>query len=94
MTIPYGRQDITDEDIRAVVTALRSEFLTQGPIVPEFEAAVSKYCSSKHACAVNSATSALHLAYLALGVGPGDVVWTSPITYVATANAARMCARQ
>ncbi|MFZ1743478.1 MAG: UDP-4-amino-4,6-dideoxy-N-acetyl-beta-L-altrosamine transaminase [Pontixanthobacter sp.] len=89
--IPYGRQEITDADIAAVVDVLQSEFLTQGPMVPRFEEAVADYCGSAHAVAVNSATSALHLACLALGVGPGDTVWTSPITFVATANCARYC---
>jgi UDP-4-amino-4,6-dideoxy-N-acetyl-beta-L-altrosamine transaminase len=89
--IPYGRQDITQEDIDAVVNVLRSDFLTQGPLVPEFEKQVSSYCGAKHAIAVNSATSALHIACLALGVGPGDAVWTSPITFVASANCALYC---
>ncbi len=89
--IPYGRQEITDADIAAVVNVLQSDFLTQGPIVPHFEQAVAEYCGSAHAVAVNSATSALHLACLALGVGPGDTVWTSPITFVASANCARYC---
>lgn len=89
--IPYGRQDINQADIDAVVEVLRSDFLTQGPVVPEFENAVAKYCGAKHAVAVNSATSALHIACLALGVGTGDVVWTSPITFVASANCALYC---
>jgi UDP-4-amino-4,6-dideoxy-N-acetyl-beta-L-altrosamine transaminase len=89
--IPYGRQTISEEDIRAVSEVLRSDFLTQGPAVPAFEAAVKAHCGAAHAVAVNSATSALHLACLALGVGPGDRVWTSPITFVATANCARYC---
>jgi UDP-4-amino-4,6-dideoxy-N-acetyl-beta-L-altrosamine transaminase len=89
--IPYGRQTITDEDIDAVVSVLRSDFLTQGPAVPQFEKAVAEYCRVPHAVAVNSATSALHVACLALGVGPGDRVWTSPITFVASANCARYC---
>jgi UDP-4-amino-4,6-dideoxy-N-acetyl-beta-L-altrosamine transaminase len=89
--IPYGRQEITDADIAAVVAVLQSDFLTQGPMVPRFEQAVAEYCGSVHAVAVNSATSALHLACLALGVGPGDTVWTSPITFVASANCARYC---
>lgn len=86
--IPYGRQEISDEDIAAVVSVLRSDFLTQGPAVPAFETALATYCRVPHAVAVNSATSALHIACLALGVGPGDVVWTSPITFVASANCA------
>lgn len=91
MTIPYGRQDITAEDIAAVVEVLGSDRLTQGPGVPEFEKSVARYCGARHAVAVNSATSALHLACLALGVGPGDVVWTTPITFVASANCALYC---
>ena len=89
--IPYGRQEIADTDIAAVVDVLQSDFLTQGPMVPRFEQAVAEYCGSAHAVAVNSATSALHLACLALGVGAGDTVWTSPITFVASANCARYC---
>ena len=89
--IPYGRQDINESDIDAVVEVLRSDFLTQGPTVPAFEKAVASYCGAQHALAVNSATSALHLACLALGVGKGDVVWTSPITFVASANCALYC---
>jgi UDP-4-amino-4,6-dideoxy-N-acetyl-beta-L-altrosamine transaminase len=89
--IPYGRQSISEEDIKAVVDVLRSDFITQGPKVPEFEKSVADYCDVKHAVAVNSATSALHLACLALGVGAGDYVWTSPITFVASANCALYC---
>ncbi|MDO8330178.1 MAG: UDP-4-amino-4,6-dideoxy-N-acetyl-beta-L-altrosamine transaminase [Fluviicoccus sp.] len=89
--IPYGRQDIQDDDIAAVVEVLRSDFLTQGPKVPAFEAAVASHCGVAHALAVNSATSALHIACLALGVGRGDLVWTSPITFVASANCALYC---
>ena len=89
--IPYGRQDINQADIDAVVEVLRSDFLTQGPTVPAFESAVAGYCGARHAVAVNSATSALHIACLALGVGPGDVVWTTPITFVASANCALYC---
>lgn len=89
--IPYGRQDINQEDIDAVVNVLQSDFLTQGPTVPAFEKAVSSYCCAKHAVAVNSATSALHIACLALGVGKGDIVWTTPITFVASANCALYC---
>tara|TARA_B100001939_G_scaffold341876_1_gene352106 strand:- start:6237 stop:7424 length:1188 start_codon:yes stop_codon:yes gene_type:complete len=89
--IPYGRQDITAEDIARVGEILNSDFLTQGPAVPAFEKAMTEQCGARHAMAVNSATSALHLACRALGVGAGDVVWTSPITFVATANVARMC---
>lgn len=89
--IPYGRQDINEDDIQAVVDVLRSDFLTQGPAVPAFEKSVREYCGSQHAFAVNSATSALHIACLALGVGKGDVVWTTPITFVASANCALYC---
>ena len=89
--IPYGRQDINQADIDAVVAVLRSDFLTQGPAVPAFENAVASYCGVQHAVAVNSATSALHIACLALGVGKGDVVWTTPITFVASANCALYC---
>lgn len=89
--IPYGRQDISEEDIQSVVDVLRSDFLTQGPVVPDFEQAVATYCGSKRAVAVNSATSALHISCLALGVGPGDIVWTSPISFVASANCALYC---
>ena len=89
--IPYGRQDINQADIDAVIAVLRSDFLTQGPAVPAFEKAVSGYCGSQYAVAVNSATSALHMACLALGVGKGDSVWTTPITFVASANCALYC---
>src|SRR5580658_376576 len=89
--IPYGRQLISDDDIQAVVDVLRSDFLTQGPVVPAFENAVAQYCGVRHAAAVNSATSALHIACMALGVGAGDRVWTSAITFVASANCARYC---
>ena len=89
--IPYGRQEISQADIDAVVAVLRSDFLTQGPTVPAFENAVTSYCGVQHAVAVNSATSALHIACLALGVGKGDVVWTTPITFVASANCALYC---
>lgn len=92
--IPYGRQDISDADIQAVVDVLRSDFLTQGPTIPSFEKSVADYCGAQHAVAVNSATSALHIACLALGVGKGDVVWTSPITFVASSNCALYCGAQ
>ena len=91
MFVPYARQSISEEDIAAVAEVLRSDFLTQGPVVPNFENAIAKYCKSKHAVAMNSATSALHIACLALGVGPGDIVWTSPISFVASANCALYC---
>ena len=89
--IPYGRQEITQADIDAVVAALKSDHLTQGPIVPAFEEAISNYCGAEYAVAVNSATSALHIACLALGLGSGDWLWTSPITFVASANCALYC---
>lgn len=89
--IPYGRQDISEADINAVIEVLRSDWLTQGPKVPEFENQVATYCGASHAIAVNSATSALHIACMALGVGRGDHVWTSPNTFVASANCARYC---
>lgn len=90
-SIPYGRQSISQADIDAVVDVLRSDYLTQGPVVPAFEVAMGQYCNARHAVAVNSATSALHIACLALGAGRGDVVWTSPITFVASANCALYC---
>jgi UDP-4-amino-4,6-dideoxy-N-acetyl-beta-L-altrosamine transaminase len=93
-TIPYGRQDITQSDIDAVVAVLRSDFLTQGPVVPKFEKAVAEYCSAAHAVAFNSATSALHVACMALGLGPGDWLWTTPITFVASANCGLYCGAQ
>ena len=89
--IPYGRQSIIQDDIDAVVEVLRSDFLTQGRVVPEFESNLANYCGARHAVAANSATSALHLACLALGLGPGDSLWTSPITFVASANCALYC---
>jgi UDP-4-amino-4,6-dideoxy-N-acetyl-beta-L-altrosamine transaminase len=89
--IPYGRQSISEEDIEAVVEVLRSDFLTQGPAVPAFEESVASLSGAKYGVATNSATSALHLACLALGVGPGDSVWTSPLTFVASSNAALYC---
>ena len=89
--IPYGRQDISQEDIDAVVDILRSDFLTQGPTVYKFEQCLAEYCGAKYAVAVNSATSALHIACLALDVGINDTVWTSPITFVASANSALYC---
>jgi UDP-4-amino-4,6-dideoxy-N-acetyl-beta-L-altrosamine transaminase len=89
--IPYGRQDISEDDITSIIAVLRSDFLTQGPKVPEFEKRVAEYSGAKFGIAVNSATSALHIACLALGVTKGDIVWTSPITFVASANAALYC---
>jgi len=91
MFIPYARQSISDQDIAAVSEVLRSDFLTQGPAISNFETALATYCGAKHAVAVNSATSALHIACLALGVGPGDIVWTNPISFVASANCALYC---
>ncbi|MBF0220482.1 MAG: UDP-4-amino-4,6-dideoxy-N-acetyl-beta-L-altrosamine transaminase [Gammaproteobacteria bacterium] len=92
--IPYGRQDISEADIAAVVEVLRSDWITQGAMVPRFEQAVASYCGAAHGVAVNSATSALHIACLALEVGVGDWVWTSPNTFVASANCARYCGAQ
>jgi UDP-4-amino-4,6-dideoxy-N-acetyl-beta-L-altrosamine transaminase len=89
--IPYGKQEIAQQDIDAVVDVLKSDFLTQGPQVPLFEASIKKAVNSDYALAVNSATSALHIACLALDVGKGDVVWTTPITFVASANCALYC---
>jgi UDP-4-amino-4,6-dideoxy-N-acetyl-beta-L-altrosamine transaminase len=92
--IPYGRQDISQADIEAVVAVLQSDFLTQGPQVPLFEQTVAKHVGAKHALAVNSATSALHIACLALGLGQGDWLWTTPITFVASANCGLYCGAQ
>ncbi len=92
--IPYGRQDISQADIDAVVAVLQSDFLTQGPQVPLFEQTVAKHVGAKHALAVNSATSALHMACLALGLGPGDWLWTTPVTFVASANCGLYCGAQ
>ena len=89
--IPYGRQSISEEDIKAVVDILRSDYLTQGPAVPIFEKAVCEQTCSSYAVAVNSGTSALHIACMALGLKAGDILWTSPITFVATANCALYC---
>ena len=89
--IPYGRQDISDADVQAVVDVLRSDFLTQGPAVPRFEQAIAGHVGASHAVAVNSATSALHIACLALGLRQGDLLWTVPNTFIASANCARYC---
>ena len=89
--IPYGRQEITEADIDSVVAVLKSDFLTQGPMVPRFEQSVAKHVGARHALAVNSATSALHIACLALGLGEGDWLWTTPITFVASANCGLYC---
>ena len=92
--IPYGRQEITRADIEEVVSVLQSDYLTQGPQVPRFEKSVTVHVGAKHALAMNSATSALHVACLALGLGPGDWLWTSPITFVASANCGLYCGAQ
>ena len=89
--IPYGRQDITQADIDAVISVLQSDFLTQGPMVPRFEQVVADHVGARHALAVNSATSALHIACLALGLGVGDRLWTTPVTFVASANCGLYC---
>ena len=89
--IPYGRQTISDVDVAVVTEVLRSPFLTQGPVVPSFEQAVATKVGALHGVAVNSATSALHIACLSLGLSAGDCLWTSPITFVASANCARYC---
>lgn len=89
--IPYGRQAIDQADIDSVVECLQSDFLTQGPKVPEFEQAVASYCGAEFALALNSATSALHVACLALGLGEGDYLWTTPNTFVASANCGLYC---
>ena len=92
--IPYGRQWISEEDIEAVDTVLQSDFLTQGPVLPVFEQALAQYCGSAHAVGVNSGSSALHLACMALGLGPEHTIWTTPNTFVATASCARHCGAQ
>jgi UDP-4-amino-4,6-dideoxy-N-acetyl-beta-L-altrosamine transaminase len=92
--IPYGRQDITQADVDAVVEVLRSDFLTQGPAVPRFESELAAKVGARFGVAVNSATSALHIACLALELGPGDWLWTSPVTFVASANCALYCGAQ
>lgn len=91
MFIPYGKQNINQQDIDAVIQVLQSDFLTQGPQVSLFEKTVAEYVGAEYALAVNSATSALHIACLALGLQKGDVLWTSPITFVASANCALYC---
>ncbi|OWL88971.1 UDP-4-amino-4,6-dideoxy-N-acetyl-beta-L-altrosamine transaminase [Halopseudomonas aestusnigri] len=92
--IPYGRQEISEQDIEAVVAVLRSNFLTQGPMVPQFEQSLARKVGAAHAVAVNSATSALHIACLALELGQGDWLWTTPVTFVASANCALYCGAQ
>jgi UDP-4-amino-4,6-dideoxy-N-acetyl-beta-L-altrosamine transaminase len=89
--IPYGRQDINQADIQAVVEVLQSDWLTQGPAIEQFEKTVADYCGAKYAVAVNSATSALHIACMAAGLGQNDILWTSPNTFVASANCGRYC---
>ena len=89
--IPYARQEVTNDDITEVEKVLKSNNLTQGPTVPKFENSVANYCGVSNAIAVNSATSALHIACLALNLGRGDLLWTSPNTFVASANCARYC---
>jgi len=91
MVVPYARQDVSAADIDSVVEVLRSDYLTQGPTVPRFETAVTQRCSVAHGVATSSASAALHIACLALGVGPGDRVWTSAVTFVASANCALAC---
>lgn len=86
-TIPYGRQDISESDIQAVIDVLKSDYLTQGPKIKEFEDKLAQFSGSKYALVLNSGTSALHAAYFALGLTHGDDFITSPMTFVATANA-------
>ncbi len=92
--IPYGKQEITQQDIDNVIAVLKSDFITQGPEVPRFEKKICEHSTSQYAVAVNSATSALHVACLALGLGPGDKMWTSPNTFVASANCGIYCGAQ
>jgi UDP-4-amino-4,6-dideoxy-N-acetyl-beta-L-altrosamine transaminase len=92
--IPYGFQDVTQSDIDAVIDVLKSDYLTQGPALPRFEQSVTAHVGAKHGLAVNSATSALHIACMALGLGPGDHLWTSPVTFVASANCGLYCGAQ
>ena len=89
--IPYGRQSINEADIQAVVDVLRSDFITQGPAIERFEKTVANYCGAQYAVTVSSATAALHIACLAAGLGPGDRLWTSPVTFVASANCGLYC---
>lgn len=89
--IPYGRQNINEPDIHAVIDVLKSDFLTQGPAVPAFEASIRDFVGAQYSIAASNATAALHLACLSLDVGPGDIVWTSPVTFVASANCALYC---
>ena len=89
--IYYGKQDVNETDIEAVEAVLRSDFLTQGPAIERFEHRVADYCGAKYSVAVTNATSALHIACLAAGMEKDDILWTSPITFVASANCARYC---
>lgn len=89
--IPYGHQEVSEADIATVVEVLRSDFLTQGPVIPRFEQAIAAHVGAKHAVALNSATSALHVACAALGLSPGELLWTVPNTFVASANCGRYC---
>lgn len=89
--IPYAHQDLDDADVQAVVDVLRSDWITQGPAVGRFERTVADYCGARYALAAINGTAALHLACRAIGLGPGDVLWTSPITFISSANCARMC---
>ena len=89
--LPYGRQSIDDDDVAAVAQALRADMLTTGPLVEEFEGDFARATGASHAVACNSGTAALHLAALALGLGPGDRLWTAPNTFVASANCGRYC---
>jgi len=84
--IPYGKQNINKDDINSVIEVMKSDYLTQGPLTPKFEKELVNYCKSKYAVAVINATSALHLACLALKIKENDIVWTTPITFVSTAN--------
>ena len=92
--IPYSRQDLNQTDIDAVVEVLHSKFLTQGPVVPLFERTIASFCGAHHSVATSSATAALHIACLSLGLGPNDWLWTSPVTFVASANCALYCGAQ
>lgn len=89
--IYYGKQCIDEQDINAAIEVLKSDFLTQGPAIEKFEQAVAEYCEAKYAVAVTNATSALHIACMAAGLGTGDILWTSPITFTASANCGRYC---
>ena len=91
MTIPYGKHKIYNKDITEVVKTLKSNFLTQGPLTKKFESKISDYCKSKYSVTSNSATSSLHISCLALGLKKGDILWTSPISFVASANCAIYC---